>query len=56
MIFYHSRLADEPTGTIIESLHIIVLVVSEKVANSVKTKVLYKTTPIQRTTVHEAAF
>ncbi len=48
MTFYYSRLADEPTGTIVslESLWFL-----SNVANSVETKVLHKTSPIALTTI-----
>ncbi len=43
MIFYHSRLGDEPTGTI-ESLQFLWFL--SNVVNSIETKVLHKTTRI----------
>ena len=46
-LFYHSRLADEPTGTF-ESLQVLWIMSND--ANSVETKVLHnKTTNISRT-------
>ncbi len=47
LIFYHSRLTDEPTGTIK-----IFVVLVFNVANSVETNVFHKTTPISRTIIH----
>ncbi len=49
IIFYHTRLANELTGAI-ESLQLLWFL--SNVANSVKTKVLHKMTPISRTTRH----
>ena len=46
-IFYHSRLTDKPTGTICESLYIVVLVVPKQIVS--EKKVLNKLTPISRT-------
>ncbi len=43
MTFYHSRLADEPTDTIVSLKFLWFL---SNVANSVETNVLHKTTPI----------
>ncbi len=53
MTFYHSRLADEPTGTIV-SLKLLWFLSNGE--NSVETKVLHKMTPISSTTIYEVAF
>ena len=49
MIFYHSRLSDEPTGTIVSLRFLWCL---SNVANSVETNVLHNTNPISRITMH----
>ena len=53
MIFYHSRLADEPTGTI-DSLWFLWFL--NNVANSVEMKVVHEMTPISRTTYNKLLF